>query len=197
MESEDELHDRVRAIDPAADIAPASSDRVARLVEDIMIESPNRDRRNPWVTWVAAAAAVVLLGAVGIAWSNRGGHESPIAGEKPSVTTVTVPSGGTGKCMALNVDVLRAQEFAFAGTVTQLTDNQATLEVSRWYRGEQTDTVVVRAPEVDLQSLLGAVEFVEGKDYLVSGTGSSVTLCGFTGPQSPALATLYDQAYAG
>ena len=41
-----------------------------------------------------------------------------------------------------------------------------------------------------------AVDFEQGKSYLVSADGDRVTLCGFTAEQTPDLQALYDEAFA-
>lgn len=152
--------------------------------------------------WVLAACGTGTDG--GDAGSNGdGGADRPYGSpsssttsEDASVTELRVP-GGTGRCMAPNVRVLRAQEVAFEGTVTQVADGEATLEVSRWFVGEETDLAVVRTPAEGLVSLGYGTELVEGEDYLVSATDGDVTLCGFTGPVTPRLETLYLKAYGG
>ena len=40
-----------------------------------------------------------------------------------------------------------------------------------------------------------AVDFEEGKTYLVSAIGDRVTLCGFTAEESPELEALYAEAF--
>jgi hypothetical protein len=55
--------------------------------------------------------------------------------------------------------------------------------------------VTVDAPSESLEDLLMAVEFQEGKSYLVSADGDRVTLCGFTAERSPQLQALYDEAF--
>ena len=62
---------------------------------------------------------------------------------------------------------------------------------------QQPDTVTVQAPSKDLQDLLMAVDFEEGRTYLVSATDTRVTLCGFTAEKTPELEALYDEAFAG
>ena len=117
------------------------------------------------------------------------------------------PAGGTlaltadpavaGKCAAPSAETLATFDTAFAGTVTSLADGTATLSVDQWYAGDEAVTVTVETPSKDLQDLLMAVDFQEGKTYLVSATTERVTLCGFTAETSPELQALYDEAFAG
>lgn len=197
-DSDEELRARLRAVDPAAAIGSATSEQVARWAEDAMTGSTAPSRGRRWIALVAAAA-VVVIGALGVAWGTgalRHGS-APVAVPRETVTSLDVPAASAGKCMVVSTDILRGQDFAFAGTVTDVADGQATLRVTRWYRGEHTDKVVVKAPNADLQMLLSAVDFQEGKDYLVSGTGRTVSVCGFSALYSAELAALYAEAYGG
>lgn len=197
-DADDPLAARLRAIDPAASMVPATRDQVAQWQGDVMADSSTATRARGWLVW-AAAAVVLVLGGVGLALvlGDGRGPGDTVASDQPSVTTITVPEPSSAKCMVVNLDVLRAQEFAFAGTVTTVADGVATLEVSHWYRGGDTALVEVKAPNKDLQLLLSAVDFQQGKAYLVSGTGDTVTLCGFSALATPELTALYDEAYGG
>ena len=110
---------------------------------------------------------------------------------------LTADDSVAAKCAVPSAETLATFDTAFAGTVTSLDDGTATLSVDQWYAGDETDTVTVASPSEDLQDLLMAVEFEEGKSYLVSATDTRVTLCGFTAEQSPELEALYDEAFAG
>jgi hypothetical protein len=159
--------------------------------------------RSP-LTWiVAVAVGLVIAGAALFGLLNRGTDEpdapsggSPEPDGAPSVTRLTaLPPAG--RCMLPNVDVLREQTLAVDGVVRSVTEGKATLEPQRFYAGDETDLVVVTAPDRDLQALLAAVDFEEGRRYLVSATEQRVTLCGFSGRYTPELADLYAEAYGG
>jgi hypothetical protein len=153
-------------------------------------------------TAVAAALLLTLAGcgsgadenATDEGGSSTGSTSTP--GER-STTRLTLPAGIDGRCMAPNVRVLRGQEVAFEGTATGVADGRVTLEVSRWYRGDEADTVVVEAPAEGMVELGFGTDFEEGRTYLVSATDGEVTLCGFTGERTGRLARLFEQAYAG
>lgn len=208
FDEDPELLARLQAADPAAHLPPADPQRVARLLEDTMnTEQPTADhdrsdpagparRRSP-LAWIAAAAAVAVLAGGGF-WLARGDDPAPAPAVIPTVTTLEAPADpGAAKCQVPNAELLAAQSVAFDGTVTKLTDGVATLQVDRWYAGDETDLVAVKAPDADLQQLLMAVDFQEGKRYLVSATGGRVTVCGFSAEYSADLAALYDQAFGG
>src|SRR3954452_24176587 len=70
--TDDELQQRLRAADPAATLSPGDPAGVARLVEDVMsteLTTESREtgtrHRSP-LTWLVAAAAVVVIVGAGI-----------------------------------------------------------------------------------------------------------------------------------
>ena len=114
-----------------------------------------------------------------------------------SPTVLAVPGITSTRCMAPNVDVLEVQEIAFEGAVTAIDGGVVTLDPTTVYTGEVGDTVQIQAPGPEMTSLLSAVSFEVGKTYLVSASQGQVTLCGFSAEDTPALRTLYQQAFAG
>ena len=128
------------------------------------------------------------------------------ASDSAETPTSSATSGGTleltadgsaaGECAMPSADTLAGFDTAFAGTVTSLDDTTATLSVDQWYAGGgDASTVTVTAPSQSLTDLLMAVDFQEGKSYLVSADGDRVTLCGFTAETSPELEALYAEAF--
>jgi hypothetical protein len=117
---------------------------------------------------------------------------------EPGSDTLALTADGSmaGKCAVPSAEVLAGFDTAFAGTVTSLEDGTATLSVDEWYAGDgDSSTVTVDTPNESLEDLLMAVDFQEGKSYLVSADGDRVTLCGFTAERSPQLQALYDEAF--
>ena len=110
---------------------------------------------------------------------------------------LTADGSAAAKCAMPSAETLATFDTAFVGTVTSLDDGTATLSVDQWYAGEEAETVTVESPSNDLQDLLMAVDFRDGKSYLVSATDTRVTLCGFTAEQNPQLQAMYDEAFAG
>jgi len=164
-------------------------------------ETGTRDR-SP-LTWLVAIAVVLLIAVAALfVLLNRGSDEPETpdgTGSNADGTTTAelVASPSTERCMLPNVEVLKAQALAFDGVVRSVTKGEATLEPTRFFTGDETDVVVVKAPDADLQALLAAVDFREGERYLVSATDGQVTLCGFSGPYTEDLAALYGKAFAG
>lgn len=127
--------------------------------------------------------------------TSTSGSPEAGAGTGSGVLALTADGSTTGKCAVPSAETLASFDTAFAGTVTSLEGGTATLTVDDWYAGGEAATVTVESPSQDLQDLLMAVDFQEGKTYLVSASGDRVTLCGFTAEESPELQTLYDEAY--
>lgn len=214
--NEDEMRDRLYRADPAASLPPADPGATARLLEDTMSHDPEappvdetratHHRHRSTLTWLVAAAAVVLITGVGaFGLMNRGDDTDDVPSVDKSsdtepepdstLTRLSVDGATEGRCMVPNAELLRSQSLAFDGTVESLTDGVATLAPTEFFAGDPTDLVAVAAPGEELQALLGAVDFREGERYLVSATDGRVTLCGFTAPYSSQLASLYAEAF--
>ena len=72
-----ELFERLRAHDPAASLPPAEPAQVARLLEEAVshdLDSSTR-RRTP-LTWLVAAAALLVIAGVGV-FAVAGGEDEP------------------------------------------------------------------------------------------------------------------------
>lgn len=197
-----QLRERLRSADPAASLAPADPDRVARLLEATMEDTAHDtrepNRRGP-LTWLVAAAAVLVIGGVAlVATLGDGDTDAPTAAEEgPRVTTLAAPAAVDGRCVMPSAEALALQPTAFLGTVEEVADDTVTLSVDDTYAGEEADEVRVEAPSEDLRLLIGAVDFREGEQYLVSATDGTVTVCGFSGPATPRLQSMYDEAFGG
>ncbi|MCF6379009.1 hypothetical protein L2K70_15435 [Nocardioides KLBMP 9356] len=159
-------------------------------------------------TLLAAPLLVVLafLTACGADAGSGSGSDGDAAGTTSSSSapegtndggTLALTADGSvaAKCAVPSAETLSTFDTAFSGTVASMEGGTATLEVDQWYTGGDASTVTVEAPSKDLQDLLMAVDFEEGKTYLVSATGDRVTLCGFTAEKSPELEALYAEAF--
>ena len=212
-EPDDELFARLRDVDPAVSLPAADPDRVARLLEDTMSHDTETDTltesretgahgRSP-LTWLVAAAAVVLIAAAGIlTFVDPGGETTPpTAGSGPStadptVTGLTMPGSTGGRCMIPNAALLSGAAYAVDAQAVSIAGGVVTLEPTEWFAGEPTDLVEVEQGSPDMQALIGATGFEEGERYLVAGTDAGqVMVCGFSGPHTEELAALYAQAF--
>lgn len=211
----DELRDRLSRADPARDLPDvAEAGRgLAELLEDIMRtepESPPRTdpdgvapnrpasrsvprRRRLALAAVAVAACAAL--AVGIMAVLDGDGEGGSAGEVLALRSTE--GDALAACLPVTAEFMAEMPVAFAATATAVEGTQVTLAVDRWYTGGDADTVVVtQAPEVSM-ALIGGVEFVEGASYLVTATDGVVNACGFSGPDTPELRAVFDDAFGG
>ena len=202
-EPDPELQARLRAADPVSSLPPLAPDRVARLLEAAMSETttPTRESRENGthgrspLTWLVAAAAVVLIAAAGVVGLVQRSHDNgPTAAGSLTQLGYTSPAG---RCMLPSASVLRQQSVAFQGTLTSLTGGTATFHVTHWYAGGPTDLAVVNAPPPRLSALVQAAELTTGQRYLVSASHGNVTSCGLTGPAGGHLLALYQQAFGG
>jgi hypothetical protein len=183
------------------------------LVDESRTDGTHDRSRLTWV--VAAVAAVLIAGGVFFAVArsdgdpppppggaaSSGGAEGPDATDgEDTVTELTVgAAGASGRCRPPEAsrDVVAQQTTVLDGTVESISGSLVTLVPARFYAGEPTDVVVVQAPGPGMDALLSAVEFEEGKRYLVSATDGQVTLCGFTAEYTEQLAAVYAEAFPG
>lgn len=212
--NDDELLAQLRAADPAS-LSDAPTPDIDRLLEAAMtVETdtrptpgtPGGSRRR----WLPAVAAGVLLAAGGVVWGVAGHDTQPVT-SPPVATTSETPKatpggiaaatlqltvgGAAGKCRPVEVADLRRMETAFEGTATAIKGELVTLRVDHWYRGGNATTVEVRS-DVDAVATLLGVDFKVGTSYLITATEAQVSICGESGPSTPELRKLYEQAYA-
>lgn len=206
FDHDDELLARLRAADPASSLTPVPPEGVARLLEDAMSHDVLTESRESGthgrslLTWLVAAAAVVLIAAAG-AFVFLGSDDD--VAPMPAVTEPTVtelqapdPSAYNVRCMVPNAEVLSGQTTAFSGTVDEIDGEDVTLTPDRWYAGNPTDLVTVTAPGEQLEALLSAVSFEDGERYLVAADeGGHVMVCGFSAAWSEDLAAVYAEAF--
>ena len=218
---DDDLRARLHATDPASSLPPADPAGVARLLEDTMSHDTDtlvrparrtgaRDR-GP-LTWLVAAAAVLIIAGAGtfavlrgtgpdtdspVADGATGGATGGSAGADPAVLALSLPAAAAGRCMVPSAETLAGLPVAFEGTVESMDGGTVVLEPSRTYAGPEADRVEVSAPGDSLQDLVGAPDFQVGETYLVAATRGEVALCGISGPATPQLEALYDEAFAG
>lgn len=196
-----ELRARLKQADPASFLPPLGPERVAALLDGatapsaelVHLDEARAGRRQQgWL--VAAAAAVVLIGVGAFVATDPGQDEVDLAAPEPEQTELVLPTA-VGKCLPATAEAVADKELVFAGTVTAVTDSAATLVPTDVYAGAPSDTVSVIQPPSS-PTLDGGFTFTVGEAFLIAATGGQVVGCGLSGPATPALQTLYAEAFA-
>lgn len=201
--NDDELRARLRAADPARRDAPAES-WIDELVEATvtMNEQENRTEetrsRSRWLVPAVAAAAVAAIAVGGyavVAGDDGGGAKD----EQQTELALTLPASDpmTTMCIQFSVEALSMAEVAFAGTATDVTGDQVTLDVDHWYKGGDADVVEVTGSSDAGVLLEGGIQFAEGERYLVTATDGNVGVCGFSSEYTDEMAAAFDEAFGG
>jgi hypothetical protein len=144
-----------------------------------------------------ALGAVLLLGACGqdVDGPDPSTEVTPVAPADGGKVTSLEATPSDARCAVPSVELLRTQDTAFEGTVTEVGEGSATLDVEKWYAGEETEQVRVSTPSREIVDLLLAVDFQEGGTYLVSATDGQVSLCGLSAEKDELISGLYAEAW--
>lgn len=192
------LRDRMRAADPARDLAPLDPTWLDHRMEQIMTDTTtaapapaSRRARRVWAP-LAGIAAVAAAAAIAVPLALGGGGS-------PSIEALEQPSGGGlagGSCPVIAPEQLTVQDQAFAARVISVEGGTALLEVTERFTGEVADRVEV--PQVDAtDGDFSGVPFEAGEEYLVAASGGVIALCDLTGEDSVELRAIYDEAFGG
>lgn len=190
--NDDDLRSRLAALNPtppSEPVDPITSDRARALMEDIMSigakETPVQRPRFGRLTAVAAALAVVVVGAALVGSLGTSGD--------PLVLT-----GGAGdpiaSCLVFDVETLGGMSPAFGGTVVELTDSVATLEVDRWFTGGDAEVVEIQYSP-GFEALIGTPTLEVGQRYLITATDGVVNGCGYSGIATAEYEAAFEQAF--
>lgn len=202
---DDELRMRLRAADPARHLASGPPRPALELPEDTMSTSTKPTSPTPRSRLVPlAAAAVVLLIAIGGYLLSRGGDDDTGATGKPtpSPSSATfegtavypiVAAGSAQRCAPPDAAGLAKLDAAFEGTVTGIAGNEVSLRPEVVFTGPAHDSVVVMAPKTIAEML--PVDFEKGQEYVVAVDGGVVQLCGYTTAATPSVEKLYTDAF--
>lgn len=114
-----------------------------------------------------------------------------------AVALTSTEGDALASCLPVTAEFLADMPVAFAATVAAVEGTRVTLAVDRWYAGGDADTVVVTQASEASMALIGGVEFVEGSGYLVTATDGVVNACGYSGPDTPELRAVFDDAFGG
>lgn len=200
--NEDELRDRLGRLDPVPDdvpVEPMTTPSSRARLEQIMNTpvSPPTDRpvvppsRNRWL--IAAAAALVVLVVAGFAIASLGDDADDVADGPPLVLDLGADDP-MASCMVPDATILADMSPAFAGTATSIDGEIVTLTVDRWYAGGDAAIVELHA-QPGLEALIAGFSFEQGEQYLVTAGNGTVNFCGYSGPATPELQALFDEAF--
>jgi hypothetical protein len=210
--NDDELRHRLRELDPVpSEVAmepPTTTSARARLEHimntDTTTEASEADARKPGLRsrsgrtgWLlaGAAAVVLLIGvvAVAVAGDDDGDGSDDLAAGPPLELSLGA-NDAMASCMPVDADILADMPLAFAGTATAVEPGAVTLDVDEWYTDGDAATVELQSGDAH-PALIAGFEFEVGSRYLVSATEGTVNFCGFSGPATPELTALFEDAF--
>jgi hypothetical protein len=205
--NDDELKARLQAADPARRDTPVDS-WIDELVEATVTVNDQAGQVNPteeprsrnrWLVPGVAAAAVaaIAVGGYGFVAADDGGGGKDEQTELALTMPANDPNAPMSMCIAFSAETLAPMETAFAATATDVTGDQVTLDVDRWYKGGDADVVELTSSSDAGVMLEGGITFTEGERYLVTATEGTVNGCGFSGVYTDDMAAAFDEAFAG
>lgn len=191
-----ELRNRIQRSDPAGssvETRSVSDESVRRMLENIVeqpITRPTNGSGNRGARLVLSIAAVAALafGAFAVF-----GNLSPAG---PSLALSLGESNAMSSCIQISADIMRDMPLAFAGTVTAVDGDNVTIDVDEWFKGGDAAVVELSAPQ-GMQALIGGIDFEVGGEYLITASEGTVNYCGFSGPATPELRAVFNEAFPG
>jgi hypothetical protein len=190
--NDDDLRARLAASNPSPPsdpVDPITSYRARALMEDIMsttTSEPRTPQRSTRILSAVAAALVLVIGGAAVI-GNLGSSGEPLV--------LTGNAGDpTAMCLVFDPATLAEMSPAFAGTVVELTDSVATLEVDRWFTGGDADTVEINYTP-GFEALIGTPTLELGQRYLITATDGVVNGCGYSGLATPDYEAAFEQAF--
>ena len=187
-------------------------DTGARLGVDAPVPIHRRSRRGLVAALAVAAVAALAVGGAAIGGAFDGDDDDPAIAvpddptdvpDAPTPDKLKVLELSTGDidpsmmmCIAIDATVVAQSPVAFKATVDTVEADIVTMTVDEWYQGGDAQVVSLTAPD-GMQALLGGIEFVPGQQYLVSAVDGVISYCGLSGPATPELQALYDEAFPG
>ncbi len=190
--SDDDLRHRLAASDPTPPgkpVDPITSDRAREMMEDIMSTKtiqPRVEQRRVRLIGAAAAALVVVIAGVGL-FGGFGSEPSPLVLSAEG-------SDALASCLPFDVATLEGMSPAFGGTVVELTDSVATLEVDRWFTGGDAEVVEINYTP-GFEALIGTPSLEVGQRYLITASDGVVNGCGYSGVATPEYEASFEQAF--
>ena len=161
--------------------------RVWAAIQEATMDTNQKTRtRRAWAVGLAGAAVAGVV-ALALVVLNNGGSPAPSDD----------PATGIGSCVeTYSPETLANREFGFDGTVTTISGDEVTFDVSEYFVGSGDDEVTLTATGMTGTSITsaGGPNLVEGERYLVAGDDTFVWACGFTQPYDEAVAAEWADA---
>jgi len=171
--------DELRRANPLRDdqLPTSSRDRVWSRIQEARMEEKGQVRAAQWTI----AASGVALVAVMVAALTLGGTAAPT----PPAGNDGSGGGAIGMCIQFSIEELRARDFAFDGTVTALSGDQATFSVNDGFWGVADGASVTLTAGIGMLeesgiALDGGPLLVVGDRYLISGDDTFAWTCGYS-----------------
>lgn len=189
-----DLRDQLRRLDPmrpGVPTEPVSPTRMERIMShDTHPTATPAPNRNRWVVLAGGLAVVALVAA--IALPGLFGEDTPVAAPVELTLGADDP---LASCLRVEAQYMVGMSPAFEGTVTAVEGETVTLSIDRWYAGETEATEAVLTAPAGMEALIGGVDFRVGEAYLITATDGTVNYCGFSGPATPELRSIYEEAF--
>lgn len=190
--TDDDLRNRLASSNPtppSQPVDPITSDRARALMEDIMSTEtiqPQMVQKRPRL--IGAVAALLTLVVAGGAIFGLGSDDPA-----PLVLSAN-GSDALASCLPFDVAILEGMSPAFGGTVVELTDSVATLEVDRWFTGGDAEVVEINYTP-SFEALIGTPSLEVGQRYLITATDGVVNGCGYSGVATAEYEAAFEQAF--
>ncbi|HSJ27207.1 MAG TPA: hypothetical protein VLB67_03290 [Acidimicrobiia bacterium] len=189
--NDDQLRKRLAASNPSPPsepVDPITSGRARALMEDIMSTQTMERRVEPRRVRLVGAVAALLAVTIGAASMLGLGSD-----KEPLILTAN-GSDAMAMCLPFDIETLRGMSPAFGGTVVELTDSVATLEVDRWFVGGDAEVVEIQYTP-GFEALIGTPTLEVGQRYLITATDGVVNGCGYSGVATPDYEASFVEAF--
>ncbi len=189
--TDDDLRNRLAASNPtppSEPVDPITSGRARALMENVMTTTTSKPRIEPRryrLVGAVAAALVVVIGGAALLGPGTAGEPLVLAGPGGDITSI---------CMPFEVGTLGDMTPAFGGTVVELTDSVATIEVDRWFTGGDAEIVEIQYTP-GFEALIGTPTLEVGQRYLITAADGVVNGCGYSGMATPEYEAAFEQAF--
>lgn len=189
--TDDDLRNRLAASNPtppSEPVDPITSGRARALMENIMTTTTSKPRTEPRryrLVGAVAAALVVVIGGAALLGPGNAGEPLVLAGPAGDITSI---------CMPFDVGTLGDMTPAFGGSVVELTDSVATIEVDRWFTGGDAEIVEIQYTP-GFEALIGTPTMELGQRYLITASDGVVNGCGYSGLATPEYEAAFEQAF--